>query len=131
MSLLRSWSSHWASGAINISLLTELKNEPALMNFIAIKLKTFAVTLLLCTSAVTPSAFGQQRQRLSKDELISAALEIITTARYCALITVDAKGRVHARTMDPFLPDENMMIWFGTNPSSRKVAEIRRHLRVQ
>ena len=32
--------------------------------------------------------------------------------------------------MDPFPPDENMVIWFGTNPKSRKVAEIRRNNRV-
>ena len=51
-------------------------------------------------------------------------------ARYCALITLDSKGRVHARTMDPFPPDENMLIWFGTNPKSRKVTEIRRNNRV-
>lgn len=51
-------------------------------------------------------------------------------ARYCALITVDAKGRTHARTMDPFQPDENMMIWLGTNSRSRKVQEIRRNSRV-
>ena len=62
--------------------------------------------------------------------MIAAAREIIATARYCALITVDSKGRIHARTMDPFPPDDNLVIWFGTNPKSRKVAEIRRHSRV-
>jgi len=97
---------------------------------IAIKLKIFAVALLLCTAALAPSVFGQQPQRLSKDELIVAARKIIATARYCALITVDSKGGVHARTMDPFPPDENLVIWLGTNPKSRKVAEIRRHNRV-
>lgn len=51
-------------------------------------------------------------------------------ARYCALITVDSKGQTHARTMDPFPPDENMQVWFGTNPRSRKVREIRRNSRV-
>jgi general stress protein 26 len=29
--------------------------------------------------------------------------------------------------MDAFAPDDNMIVWFGTNPLSRKVAEIRRH----
>jgi general stress protein 26 len=101
------------------------------MNSIAIKLRVFAVALVLCTAAPTPSVFGQQQaQRLSKDELIVAAREIIATARYCALITIDSKGRIHARAMDPFPPDENLVIWFGTNPKSRKVVEIRRHRRV-
>ncbi len=54
----------------------------------------------------------------------------MTSARYCALITLDSNGRVRARTMDPFPPEENMVVWLATNPKSRKVAEIRRHNRV-
>lgn len=50
----------------------------------------------------------------------------MTTTRYCALITTNAKGRAQARTMDPFPPDEKMVVWMATNPRSRKVAEIRR-----
>jgi len=99
------------------------------MNPMAIKLKVCAGVLLLCITAFTPGVFGQQPPR-SKAELIAAAREIISTARYCALITQSANGRAHARTMDPFPPDENLVIWFGTNPKSRKVAEIRRHRRV-
>ena len=74
--------------------------------------------------------FGAQPQTRSRDELIDAAREIMITSRYCALITVDGSGRTNARTMDPFAPDKDMVVWFGTNPRSRKVAEIRRHPRV-
>jgi general stress protein 26 len=104
-------------------------NERVLMNSMRIKPKVCASVLLLCLAALTPNVFGQQPQR-SRDELIVAAREIIATARYCALITADSKGRIHARTMDPFPPDDHLVIWFGTNPKSRKVAEIRRHSRV-
>ena len=52
------------------------------------------------------------------------------TARYCALITIDANGRAQVRTMDPFPPDENLVVWLGTNPKSRKVREIRKNARV-
>jgi general stress protein 26 len=100
------------------------------MNSLNIKLKVCAGVLLLSFAALAPEVLAQQPQRLSKDALIVAAREIIATARYCALITVDSKGRIHARTMDPFPPDDNLVIWFGTNPKSRKVAEIRRHHRV-
>ncbi len=100
------------------------------MNSIAIKLEVLALALLLCMAALTPDVLGQQQRRLSKDEMIVAAREIMATARYCALITRDSKGRAHARTMDPFPPDENLVVWFGTNSKSRKVAEIRRHSRV-
>src|SRR6266545_5256150 len=101
------------------------------MNSINIRRTVIAGALLLCIAAVTPGTFAQQPpQRLSRDALIATAREIMGAARYCALITLDSKGRTHARTMDPFPPDENMMIWFGTNPLSRKVAEIRRNNRV-
>ncbi len=52
------------------------------------------------------------------------------TARYTALITLDSAGRPSVRTMDPFAPDENMVVWLATNPRSRKVREIRRNPRV-
>jgi general stress protein 26 len=101
------------------------------MHFIATKLRFFTGALLLCTASITPAVFGQQLpQRFSKDTLIGTAREIMGAARYCALITLDAHGRAHARTMDPFPPDENLVIWFGTNPKSRKVAEISRNNRV-
>ena len=85
---------------------------------------------LLFTLAFTFLVFAQQPQRRSKDELIAAAREIMTTTRYCALITTDQRGRANARTMDAFSPDENMIVWFGTNPLSRKVSEIRRNPQV-
>ena len=67
------------------------------------------------------------KQSLSRTELITAARETMSAARYCALITQDSSGRSQARTLDPFPPDENMVVWLGTNPRSRKVAAIRRN----
>jgi len=91
------------------------------------KLKVGAVTALLLI-LLAPQIHGQQGP--SKDALISAAREIMTSARYCALITTDTAGRVHARTMDAFPPEDDMKVWLGTNSRSRKVQEIRRHPRV-
>jgi general stress protein 26 len=99
------------------------------MNSTNITRTVFAGAILFCITAFTPGVFGQQPRR-SRDELIAAAREIISTARYCALITQGANGLAHARTMDPFPPDNHLVIWFGTNPKSRKVAELRRHRRV-
>jgi general stress protein 26 len=48
----------------------------------------------------------------------------MSETRYCALITLDETGHPQARTMDPFPPDSNMTVWFGTNSDSRKVKEI-------
>src|SRR2546421_10146880 len=89
-----------------------------------------AAALLLCIASLTPSVFRQQPRRFTTDELIAAAREIMTTTRYCALITTDRRGRANARTMDAFAPDERMIVWFATNPLSRKVSEIRRNPRV-
>lgn len=65
-----------------------------------------------------------------RDVLLSVAREYIQTVRYCALITVDNNGQPHVRAMDPFLPDENMIVYLGTNPKSRKVQEIRNNPRI-
>ncbi len=82
--------------------------------------------LLVCLAGLTPTVQAQVKPAPSLDRqtLIDAAREIMKTARYCALITLDANGRPQARTMDPFPPEENMKVWLGTNPDSRKVAEI-------
>src|SRR6266513_371482 len=60
--------------------------------------------VLVFFAALTTSVSAQQRQ-WSKDELIAEAREIMTTTRYCALITIDKSGRAQARTMDAFAPD--------------------------
>ncbi len=82
--------------------------------------------LLLCFGALAPGVFAQTKQATgsSRKSLIATAREVMKTARYCALITLDSSGRPQARTMDPFPPEENMLVWLATNPNSRKVAEI-------
>jgi general stress protein 26 len=87
--------------------------------------------LLLCVALISPGVRAQESQKpLSRAELIATAREIITAARFCALITQDSSGRPQVRTVDPFSPDENMVIWLATNPRTRKVAQIRRNPRV-
>jgi general stress protein 26 len=88
-----------------------------------------SVTLALVGLVFTLPAFGQQ-PGFSREALISAAREIMTVTRYCALITTGRDRRSHARTMDAFAPEENMTVWLATNPRSRKVAEIRRNPKV-
>ncbi len=58
-------------------------------------------------------------------KLINTAREIMTTANTCALITLDNEGRSRVRTMDPFDPETDLTVWFGTNPKSRKVDQIK------
>ncbi len=63
-------------------------------------------------------------------KLINAAKEIMTTANTCALITLDKEGRSRVRTMNPFIPESDLTVWFGTNPNSRKVDQIKNDPRV-
>jgi len=84
--------------------------------------------LSVCSLLFVLDVKAQENQ--SRDTLISAARAIMTTTRYCSFVTLDASGAPQVRTMDPFAPDENMVVWLGTNPNSRKVAHIRNGPRV-
>jgi general stress protein 26 len=64
------------------------------------------------------------QDKMERDSLINAARIMMESVRYCAVITLDTSGHPDARIMDPFLPDENMVIWLGTNFNSRKVKQI-------
>jgi general stress protein 26 len=92
--------------------------------------KPFVILLVLVSAATVSRAQTVASRKLSRAELIAAAREIMTSARYCALLTLDASGQSQARALDPFPPDENLVVWLGTNPRSRKVAAIRRNRRV-
>jgi len=88
-----------------------------------------AVVVGLATSAclrAQPAAV-QSPQRQS---LLDAAREIMNAARYCAVITMGESGRAQARAIDAFPPDADLVVWFATNPKSRKVAQIERDPRV-
>jgi general stress protein 26 len=93
--------------------------------------KVSAFLSLLLAGSIAPNAGSQEnRKQLSQAELVAAARAIMTAARFCALITLDSSGRPQARTLDPFPPDEQMVVWLATNPRTRKVGEIRRNPRV-
>lgn len=91
-----------------------------------------SIILFVLMLLIPPGIRAQDNQeaQYEPDTLISAAKELMGTARYCALITLDKSGHPQVRTMDPFPPEENMQIWLGTNTNSRKVNEIRNDSRV-
>ncbi|MBL8219796.1 MAG: pyridoxamine 5'-phosphate oxidase family protein [Bryobacterales bacterium] len=61
--------------------------------------------------------------------ILDAARAVMQSAEFCFLITVDTATEPHARLMQPFPPDEQMRVWLGTNPTSRKIAQIRKNPR--
>jgi general stress protein 26 len=65
-----------------------------------------------------------------RDTLLAAAKDIMAQVRFCVLITLDETGHPHARAMDPFMPDENWMIWMGTSHGTRKTKDIKNDPRV-
>ncbi len=86
----------------------------------------FFMFLFISTIFLAESyAQKEESSSVNRDTLLSVARDYINTVRFCALVTIDSTGSPHVRTMDPFQPDENMIIWLGTKPKSRKVQEIR------
>lgn len=93
-----------------------------------IQTRLFALIILLSL------AFNAKSQQSSttypRDSIMVAAREIMTSAPYCALITVDETGQPQVRTMNPFPLGEDIVIWFATSRDSRKVAEMKKESRV-
>ena len=65
------------------------------------------------------------KDKISRDSLLMVSKMIIDSARCRVLVSVDEEGKPHAREMDPFAPEEGMIIWFATNPNTRKVKQIK------
>jgi general stress protein 26 len=63
-------------------------------------------------------------KEISRDSLVMVSHAIIESAGCRVLITVDENGKPHAREMDPFTPGEDMVVWLGTSPKTRKVKQI-------
>ncbi len=92
---------------------------------------TIVLAAALCCAPLVSAQTPPDRSAAARREaLLAAAREIMQTARYCAVITVDESGRPQARTIDAFPPEAGMVVWFATNPKTRKVGQIRRDPRI-
>jgi general stress protein 26 len=85
----------------------------------------FLTFMYIITAGTHTIAQENETASPSRDSVISAAKEIIGSVKYCALITIDSAGRANIRTMNPFPPEEDMIVWMATNTRSRKYAEIK------
>jgi general stress protein 26 len=86
--------------------------------------------LFLCLATFPGKGQTSGQNDETRQKKISAAKEIMSSANTCALITSDSEGRARARMMEFIGPEEDFTIWFGTNPKSRKVAQIKHDPRV-
>ena len=84
-----------------------------------------SVIMLIASSLMAQEQQDKVQQEISRDSLLTVARTIIDSAPCRIFITVDENGKPQARTMSPFPPEENMVIWLGTNPRSRKVKQIK------
>jgi len=101
------------------------------MNFINKNLNSKLLYLLFINFLLNINIHAQEKTTyLKSDTILLAAREIINSTKYCALITVDSTGEAHARTMEVYKPENDFIIWFGTNAKSRKIQEIQKNPKV-
>jgi len=87
-------------------------------------------SVLVLSLPAAGSAQDEPAAPPDRAKVLAAAREIMGAQQYCALTTLDEAGLPQTRTMNPFPPDEGMVVWMATNLNTRKVAQIRRDPRV-
>ena len=61
---------------------------------------------------------------LTVAHLLDVTREIMDKARFCFFITVTGTSQASARLMQPFPPEDDLTVWIGTSPETRKIPEI-------
>jgi general stress protein 26 len=67
----------------------------------------------------------QKNSNTSLDHCLKVAREMISKSKYCFLITHGEGNWPSARMVQPIVEPETFIIWLGTNPTLRKVREIK------
>ena len=93
-------------------------------------LACMGILLALFTIPALNANAQQEQQPIPKDTLLKAARELITATHFCALATIDSTGQIQVRTMNPFPLGDELVIWFATGRTSRKVTEIKNNPKV-
>tara|TARA_Y100000741_G_scaffold253913_1_gene195482 strand:+ start:26 stop:523 length:498 start_codon:yes stop_codon:yes gene_type:complete len=57
--------------------------------------------------------------------LKKSAKTIIEQSKTCVFNSIDKNGGLSSRIMDPFIPNNDFIVYLVTNPNSRKVEEIK------
>lgn len=84
----------------------------------------FALSVIVSASCSIYTELNAQTS-VKRDSLLLATHEIISETTYCGLATVDSSGQPRIRTMNPFPVKDDLVIWFATSRTSRKVSEIK------
>jgi general stress protein 26 len=67
----------------------------------------------------------QKNSNTSLEHCLKVAREMINKSKYCFLITNGEGNWPSARMVQPVVEPDTFTIWFGTNPSLRKIKEIK------
>lgn len=97
------------------------------------KMKTAALAVFGLLVLGLPSASRNAAPQTAPPErakILGVARRIMVKSMFCAFITLGEDGQPQARTVQPFAPDDGMVVWIGTNPLTRKIAQIRKDPRV-
>lgn len=91
--------------------------------------KTILIIFLSIHFVLPIISFGQKSEHRDSlnNKLITAAREIIAASGTCGLITLDEMNLPMVREMDPFPPENDFTVWFGTNPKTRKVNQTKKN----
>ena len=68
-------------------------------------------------------------QDYSDSFLKETAKLIMYESKTCVFTTIDNNGGPSSRIMDPFIPNDDFIVYLVTNPKSRKVSEIKNNAR--
>ena len=90
----------------------------------------YCIILLVALGQYDGIAQSENSPQPEAERLKEAAIEIMHDAGTCAFITLDEDGRPRVRAMDPFPPESDLTVWFGSNPKSRKITQIENDPRV-
>ena len=84
--------------------------------------RKFTITVFLILFLAPFNCFCQKSETIdtTNRNLINAAREIMVDAGTCALITLDKEGRPRVRTMDPFLPENDLTVWLALTQKAEK-----------
>lgn len=85
-------------------------------------------SLIVLIVVISPKINAQSV--INRDTMMIAAKEIIKGTSYCGLATIDASGQPQMRTMNPFPVNDELITWFATSRTSRKVKEIKSNPKV-
>jgi general stress protein 26 len=94
--------------------------------------KTFAFITIgsMLLFPVIKSPVLSAQSSVDRDSILVAAREIIRETTFCGLVTVDSTGQPQIRTMNPFPANDELITWFATSRTSRKVREIKNNPKV-